>query len=79
MTNLSEGEGTRGYVFYIINGKKGMQILLFSCIHVTSFISWSQKNPEGRSELIEILKKAGREEGLVGLKPIALLKGESTL
>ncbi len=38
--------------------------------------SWSQKNPEGRSELIEIFKKAGREQGLVGLKPIAILKGK---
>ena len=32
-------------------------------------------NPEGRLKLIEIFKKAGREQGLVGLKPIAILKG----
>ncbi len=39
-------------------------------------IRWSQKNPEGRAELIDILKKAGREQGLVGLKTIALVKGK---
>ncbi len=33
----------------------------------------------GKLELIEIFKKAGKEQGLVGLKPIAILKGKDTL
>ncbi len=49
-------------------------IFTYACFLVT--FRWSQKNPEGRAELIEIFKAAGREEGLVGLKTIAILKGE---
>ncbi len=41
------------------------------------FDSWVQKNPECRDELIRLFKKAGYEQGLVGLKPIAILAGEN--
>ena len=36
---------------------------------------WSIIHPNGLQRLIELLTKAGTQEGLVGRKPIAILKG----
>ncbi len=48
----------------------------FGLYHVNS---WSQKNPDGKEELIQLFVEAGSREGLVGSKPIALLRGRTYL